>query len=261
MKKPIRCLVRLMAAAMCSVVPVLVHAEEVRFISCPIYRDTDAGKKSGCWLTDDHVSGIRYDVSASPTKPDWNYQILVEGKVTSTQDQACGGVTLDPVRVSVLEGSCPRHMLPAEGFKGRVFVLPKRNVDPVSTERKPPPPPYQSTTFNLYFDFNSSFIVYQFDDYLLDKAITWIRAARPRRIVVTGYADTNAQHVSGHQIAERPELAQQRAEKIGAALVRLGIDKVLIKTAWSTQPQASVSDGSDGLIWPSRRRVDIRAEL
>lgn len=261
MKQSIRCLARFLAAAMCSAIPALVYAEELRFVSCPIYRDTDAGRKSGCWLTDDRASGIRYDVSASPTKPDWNYQILVEGNVSPTQDQACGGVTLNPVRVSVLEGSCPRHMLPAETFKGRVFVLPKRNVDPLSMERKPPPPPYQSTTFQLYFDFNSSFVVYQYDDYLLDKAITWIRAAKPRRIVITGYADTSAQNVSGQQIAERAELAQQRAEKIGEALVRMGIDKGLIKTTWSTQPQASATVDSDGLTWPTRRRVDIRAEL
>lgn len=253
--------IRFVAAITCSMVPALAQAEEVRFISCPIYRDTDAGKKSGCWLTDDHAQGIRYDISASPTKPDWNYQILVEGKVSSTQDQACGGITLDPVRVSVLEGSCPRHRLPSESFKGRVFVLPKRNVDPVSMERKPPPPPYQNTTFSLYFDFNSTFVIYQYDDYLLDKAITWIRAARPRRIVLTGYADTGTQNVSGHLIAERAELAQQRAEKIGAALVRMGVDKGLIKTSWSLHPETNVSEGSDGLSWPSRRRVDIRAEL
>ena len=46
-------------------------AETVRFIACPIYRDTDAGRKSGCWLADERASGTRFDVSrgavASPT--------------------------------------------------------------------------------------------------------------------------------------------------------------------------------------------------
>ena len=39
-----------------------VEAQSVRFISCPIYRDADAGRKSGCWLSDDASSGTRYDV-------------------------------------------------------------------------------------------------------------------------------------------------------------------------------------------------------
>lgn len=249
------------AALLCSFIPLLAHADEIRFTSCPIYRDTDAGRKSGCWLTDDHASGTRYDVSKAPTKPDWNYPVLVEGNVAATQDQACGGITLDPVRVSVLEGSCPRHLLPAESYPGRVFVLPKRNVQPTSQVRTPPPPPYRNSTFSLFFDFNSSFIVYQYDDYLLDQAITWIRAAQPRRIMVTGYADTGVQTVSGQKIAERAELAQLRAEKIQQALIRLGIDQRIIKTSWSTRPEASVAEGADGLNWPSRRRVDISAEL
>ena len=56
-------------------------AELVRFVACPVYRDTDAGKKSGCWLADDPATGRRYDVSQSPTKPDWNFEVLVEGRV------------------------------------------------------------------------------------------------------------------------------------------------------------------------------------
>ena len=29
----------------------------VRFVSCPVYRDADSGKKSGCWLADRRESG------------------------------------------------------------------------------------------------------------------------------------------------------------------------------------------------------------
>ena len=53
------------------------QAAELRFITCPVYRDADAGKKSGCWLADNHEDGRRYDVSPSPIKPDWNYAVLV----------------------------------------------------------------------------------------------------------------------------------------------------------------------------------------
>lgn len=37
-----------------------VLGEQQRFITCPIYRDTDAGRKSGCWLVDEGVSGQRF---------------------------------------------------------------------------------------------------------------------------------------------------------------------------------------------------------
>src|SRR5690606_1416098 len=40
---------------------------ELRFVTCPIYRNTDAGRKSGCWLADSPEDGQRYDVTRSPT--------------------------------------------------------------------------------------------------------------------------------------------------------------------------------------------------
>ena len=47
--------------------PVAAHAEDtrnlVRFVACPIYRDADSGRKSGCWLATDPASGIRYDLA------------------------------------------------------------------------------------------------------------------------------------------------------------------------------------------------------
>lgn len=234
-------------------------ADVVRFVTCPIYRDTDAGRKSGCWLADDHGSGIRYDVSWSPTKPDWNFEILVEGTRSATHDEACGGVTLDPVRVSVLEGRCPRHMLPAENHPGRRFVLPARNVRPLSEAREAPQPPFGDRSFQLYFDFGKSFLIYQYSDFLLDEAITWLRAAKPRRIVITGYADTKPVEVSGRTFAERPEVARQRAELAAEALKRLGIDPAILTVEWRSDAPGTDDPGADGIPGQARRRVEIRA--
>jgi hypothetical protein len=240
-----------------SVTTVLPAAEELRFISCPIYRDADAGKKSGCWLTDHAPSGVRYDISKAPTKPDWNFAVLVEGNVSATQDNACGGVVLDPVRVSVLPDACTRHMIPAEGFPGRRFVLPRRNVRPLSEARPSPPQPWPDRVFSLVFDFNRSFAVYQLDDYILDQAITWIRAVKPRQIIITGHAATTPAQVSGHTIAENPEIATVRAEFAAESLRRLGVDPaiVVVKTQLAAEPAAV--EAADGLLEPSRRRVDI----
>jgi outer membrane protein OmpA-like peptidoglycan-associated protein len=232
---------------------------QLRFVACPIYRDVDAGRKSGCWLVDAPASGIRYDVSAAPSKPDWDHAVLVEGISVPAAADACGGVQLDPVRTSILPETCPRHMLPAEGFRGRPFVLPPRNVAPLSAPRPVPPGPYATRRFSLVFDFDKAFVVYQLDDYLLDQAITWIRAAAPARIVVTGHAVTRPALVSGHQLAERRGLARERAERIAEALVRLGVPRGRIETRWRDNGPPAAADGADGLIEPSRRRVDIDA--
>lgn len=246
------------------VIPSQVMADTdklVRFIACPVYRDADAGKKSGCWLADDRASGIRYDVSLSPTKPDWNFEMLVEGKVSDVQSDACGSTVLDAARVSVLEGHCTRQMLPAEGYKGRVFVLPKRNVRPLSEARVIPVPPYTDRSFNLFFEFNRSFIVYQYGDVLLDETITWLRAAKPMRIIVTGYADTRPSDVSGRVLKENPTIARERAEMAVEALERLGIDRKQITVKWKIDAAAINDPNADGLPDQSRRRVEIRAEM
>lgn len=236
-------------------------AEQVRFITCPLYRDTDAGRKSGCWLADDRATAKRYDVTLSPSKPDWNHETLVEGNVAAKQDEtACGGIVLDAVRTSILDTPCARHMLPAENYKGRKFGLPRRNIAPLSVARVAPPGPYVSKTFSLYFDFDRDFVIYQYDDWLIDNAITWIRAAKPSRIIVTGWAATDKTEVGGRVIAEDPAIARARAEKVTTALVRLGVDKERIVTRWRTNAQPTIDPEADGLAEASRRRADITTE-
>ena len=232
-------------------------SDEVRFITCPIYRDVDSGKKSGCWLAEDRATGRRYDVSQAVSKPDWNHEVLVEGKVSAAPGNPCGGVVLDPVRTSVLPGICTRQMLPAEGYTGRKFVLPKRNVRPIYDPAPAPSGPYGARSFHLLFDFDQAFLIYQYDDYYLDAAISWIRVAKPKAITITGHAATTPSTVSGRTIAESPGIARIRAEKIAEALVRLGVDRKIITVRW--QGSASPIDAieADGLVEPSRRRVDI----
>jgi hypothetical protein len=239
----------------------LEAAEQLRFISCPLYRDTDAGRKSGCWLAEDGASGIRYDVSLSPTKPDWNHEVLVEGIVSTRQDGACGGVTLDAVRVSILPDGCTHHMLPAEGYPGRVFVLPVRNIRPMSEARTVPPKPWTNRRFALQFEWDRSFAVYQLDDYLLDEAITYIRAVNPRAIHITGFAATQPAVVSGRTIAERAGVAQERAQMVAESLRRLGVPESKLRVDWQEDAGPAAIDGADGLTEASRRRVDIDVAL
>lgn len=234
-------------------------AETVRFIACPIYRDADSGKKSGCWLSDDPATGLRYDVSLSPHKPDWNYAVMVEGIVTAAPTTPCGGVVLDAVRTSRLyDTPCTRHMLPAEGFPGRRFVLPKRNITPSSVARPVPPGPYAERVFPVYFEFGNDFLIYQYGDYLIEQAGNWINAAHPKKLIVTGFAATQPEVISGRSMAEPAELAAQRAETIAETLRRL-MPGMPIETAADTSGSATQDKDADGLSDQSRRRVEIRA--
>lgn len=237
------------------------NAEQLRFITCPIYRDTDAGRKSGCWLADNLANGIRFDVSRSPTKPDWNYAVLVEGVAMQIKSN-CGGQVLDPVRVSVLtDQPCTRHQLPAEGFAGNAFVLPKRNVRPLSVVRALPPRPFKNQTFSIPFDYRASFLVYQLSDYLFDQAASYALAVKPREVIVTGWAATDPTSVSGRVIVEDISIAKQRAEIIAESLRRLGVPKNIIHVQWKAHARPSSMDGADGLIEPSKRRVDIEVRI
>jgi outer membrane protein OmpA-like peptidoglycan-associated protein len=231
---------------------------EVRFIACPVYRDTDAGRKSGCWLADDREDGRRYDVTPSPTKPDWNFAVLVEGRPAADQADVCGGVVLDPVRVSILPGPCVRAMLPAEGYPGRRFVLPERNVRPLYEPRRPFPQPYAEQTFHIPFEFGRSFVVYQLSDYLMDQAVAYALAVHARRVEITGWAATDPSQVSGRTIAEPAELAQARAEVAAQWMKSLGVPADHLIVRWRTRAQPIDMPGADGLTEPSRRRVDIR---
>jgi hypothetical protein len=254
--------VRRLAALIALCAPLSAQAAEtgalVRFVSCPVYRDADSGKKSGCWLVDDPASGLRYDVSQSPYKPDWNRAVLVEGRMAKDAGDPCGGAVLDPVRSSILPDACPRHMLPAEGYTGRKFVLPARNIAPMAVPRAAPPGPYSERTFTLFFEFDRDFVAYQYGDFLLDNAITWIGAAKPKRLVVTGFAATTPETVSGQRLGERPLIAQERADKVAESLRRM-LPGMAITTQTRLAAKPVDHSDADGLPGQSQRRVEIRA--
>lgn len=231
--------------------------EAVRFTACPIYRDTDAGRKSGCWLADDPATGVRYDVTAAPTKPDWNHAILVEGFAAPHAGDPCGGAVIEPARVSVLEAPCTRHLLKAEGYQGRRFALPERNVRPLYEARKKPEQPFAEGRFTIPFDYRGSFIVYQLSDYYLDATINYALDVQPARIEIAGVAQTRPETVSGQRLVEDPDLARTRAELVKQALIMRGIAPDRIRIV-KRLPGPFVPAAFDGLTWPEARRVDVR---
>ncbi len=235
-----------------------VLAEAVNFITCPVYRDTDAGPKSGCWLATDRASGIRYDIGSGLTKPLGEQAVLVEGRTnknSKTDSQLCGGVVLNPVRVSVLEQKCSAHMLPAENYPGRVFRPPGELMQPLSVERKLPRSPFDNRSYSILFNYNSDFLNYQYSEVILEKASLYIRASKAK-VTVIGYAATSPISVSNQQIQESVLLAEVRAKKVETALLRLGVNPDKIKIESSGKP-SPVTHYADGLEQETLRRVDI----
>ena len=226
------------------------------FISCPIYRDTDAGRKSGCWLADDPATGVRYDVTEGPTKPQLGRQILVEGRI-SNEPNACGGVVLRPVRTAVLDATCPSALIPAEGYAGRRFVLPEKVMQPTWQARPVPTSPYTEKTFDIVFDFGNDFLIYQYSELILEDVATYAKASRAKTVEVTAYAATKPFEVSGTRLAEPLELAKARAEMTAEALRRLGIAREQLKVTWHGDPLPLDGPAPTGPE-STKRRVTIR---
>jgi hypothetical protein len=241
-------------------VPANAADQTISFVSCPIYRDTDAGRKSGCWLADDRDTGKRFDVTDSQIKPILGREILVEGVIAGKPD-TCGGTLLNPVRVSVLPTQCPSFMLPAEQYPGRPYILPTQTLTPTSVVRTPPPPPFSNQSYTIFFAFNSDFLMYQHSEVLLDAAVQYIEAAKPKRVVVTAYAATKPIVVSGRTIVEDIAVAKARAAMIVEALTRLRVPRELIHVETQGDPTPAGELEKQGLNEASKRRATVRVEM
>jgi outer membrane protein OmpA-like peptidoglycan-associated protein len=225
------------------------------FVACPLYRDTDMGRKSGCWLGTDVASRTRYDVTWAPIKPQVGKPILVEGVVTAEAD-TCGGVVLKPVRVSVLDGSCPILQVAAEEYPGRPSPPPVEVLAPASVPRELPPPPYERRDFSIYFEFGRDFLIYQHSEVVLERIQLYTKASQATQLIIHGFAATEPQLVSRRRIAEPLALAETRAKMVEEALVRLGVPRDRLTLEWSGAPAPTDLEGGK-LPESSKRRVVV----
>lgn len=248
----------LLSGLMVALVATTSAAQDVVFATCPIYRDADDGKKSGCWLAESPETGVRYDVTQSANKPDWGHAVLVEGRIAEDQTDLCGGVVLAPVRVSILEETCVRAMLPSEGFRGRRFTLPARNIRPLYAPRTPAAAPFAERSFFVPFDVDRDFVVYQNADYLLDQAVWYALDTQAERVEIVGLYDDRNRVVSGRPIHEDLAIAQTRAERVADWMRLRGVPVERLNVTWRAATEDSQDTAFEGLTEASRRRVDIR---
>jgi outer membrane protein OmpA-like peptidoglycan-associated protein len=252
--------------------PAAADPGSTSFIGCPIYRDTDAGRKSGCWLVDDPATGVRYDVSLAPTLPQVGYEVLIEGMSPQSantgeknaQDQqaqeanACGGVVLRPVRTAVIATQCAIAQIPAEGYPGRRYVLPADVMQQSWVPRPAPPPPYSTQQYVLLFNFGDDRLIYQYAENIIEHAVSYAKASGAS-VHVSGYAATQTLVVSGQSLSEPLGLAKSRAEMVAEALTRLGIARSLQKVDWHGAAAIMAVPGA-ALPEVTRRRVVITLE-
>lgn len=198
-----------------------VEAKELAFVACPIVKDTPSVP---CWLTEyegeTYYMGVQSDVSA-PFSPPWlGHKALVEGTPDPDGTRICGGIVLEPVKVSVMPEMAPEcdTMLPAE--PGYVLPFePRRPPGPSSgrlafTPPPPPPPPqppFEARVFEIHFPFEGS-VNFQTPGAL--RAIQdYAEHIGAKRIEVTGFRAA-VRLTNGEVLREREGLATRRAGEV-----------------------------------------------
>ena len=219
------------------------------FVACPIVRDT---KTQPCWLAEYegelYYLGQQGGVANDFYPPQLGHEALVEGTVG--QGRVCGGIPLQPVKVSVMRELTPAcsTMLPAED-----------GIDappPIPSPRGPAPSWVKVVgpgDVTLYFDFDNDFFSLHVTVALTNLA-KHVVETRASRVEVTGFrAATRLSN--GQVLSERDAIGSIRARKVADTLAGLGVSAGLITVNATSQAQPA-----DGVNDPWNRRVEVRVQ-
>lgn len=233
--------------------------ERLNFVGCPVIRDTEMVP---CWLAEHngqlYYLGIQLDLQSPFFPPQLLHQALVEGEVT--EDIKCGGIVLDPVRVSTLpevDLTC-NTILPAEGHEIKDArrgtgpdpdVLSARNQ---ARARQVPQydPPFVTKTFSVYFDFDDYYMPTRATR-VVTEAMRYATASEATHVQVIAYRGS-ALLTNGERLIERDSTLAHRTRMISDALVDIGVPTDAVRTSEDIQP--TEPDGIDDF---ETRRVDI----
>jgi hypothetical protein len=230
--------------------------QKLAFIACPIVRDTSSVP---CWLSEFrgqlYYLGIQTDVSADFNPPSLGHKVLVEGTVAASGQNICGGLVLDPVRVSVLPELSPEcnTLLMAEDRYELPFEAPRPpgpSQGRLAFTPPPPPPlpeaPFPERTFTVPYDFDGT-VNFQSPRFLTP-ALTYARHVRASRIEITGYRTAVALS-GGEVVSEREQLGTIRSEQVARLLQGAGLAGPEYVVRGIDQPETG---------GPELRRVTIR---
>jgi outer membrane protein OmpA-like peptidoglycan-associated protein len=236
-------------------------AAQRNFVSCPIVRDT---KTVPCWLAEHdgelYYLGIQTDVSAEFHPPYLGHRVLVEGTL-SDAPRICGGLVLDPVRVSPLpelDGTC-NTILPAEDRYTVPFAPrpPGPSGGRLAFDPPPggaPPKPARTGPQNFTIEYGFDALITGPDARVLTDIFNYATKTNARRISIVGYR--GASLLSDGSVMTEPEsLPEERAREVASLLARAGLDPRRIKVDWSRALATS-----DGVSDWHARRVVVRVE-
>jgi len=237
-------------------------ANHRNFVSCPIVRDTPTVP---CWLAEYggelYYLGIQTDVSAEFHPPLLGHKVLVEG-VIKAGARICGGVVLEPVRISPLaelDGTC-NTILPAEDQYTVPFA--PRPPGPSGgrlafdgtpgTTRAAPAPLTGAQDFVLHYDFDMP--VGGRHAGVLGRIYDYASSLRNPKVGIA--CQRGATLLSdGTLLAERENLPQLRAQEIAKLLRGAGLAENTLRA----QSSAKLAPADGNADWQQRRCV-VRVE-
>lgn len=229
--------------------------EPVSFVSCPIVRDT---RTVPCWLSeyqgDTYYLTIQSDVSAAVQPPMLGHKVLVEGVVADAAP-ICGGIVLEPVRLSVMperDLNC-NTLLPADDryvidfnprppgpSAGRLAFAPDPNAPAEAAA-----PPQGRQAVDLYFDFDKGVSFRHPGE--LSAIIDLARQTGANLVEIVGVR--GAHRLSdGTLLRESAGVGRRRAEEV-ARLLRGAGPELDAEVQWIDG--GAEADGSDD--WRTRR--------
>jgi outer membrane protein OmpA-like peptidoglycan-associated protein len=218
-----------------------------QFVACPIVRDT---RTQPCWLAEYDGElfylGQQGGVANDFYPPQLGHLALVEGTVGT--GRVCGGIPLQPIKVSVLRELTPacQTMLPAEDGIEAPPPVPAPRGDAPSWVKH-----VGARDVTLYFDFDSDFLSLHVTVALTELA-QLVADAGGARVEVTGYRGATRLS-NGELLTEREGMGGTRARKVADTLAGLGVPAARI--AVNAPPQATPADGVND---PWNRRVEVR---
>ncbi len=222
-------------------------ANRRNFIACPVVHDT---KTMPCWLAEYegeiYYLGQQGSVSTEFYPPQLLHKVLVEGTITEGVARVCGGIPLEPVKISVLQElnrSCNTILPVEEGF------------EPPKPIPVPQPPRFLADTrkFTVNFTFDSDFLTLH-KTRIIEEAVRIAKLANAQKIEVIGYRASTLLS-NGQKLIEKENLGKIRADKIGEILAGLGLPKKNIQVKF-----ISKAEKADGVSDSENRRVTIEIE-
>ena len=244
-----------MRVILCSSLALLLAAELVaqppanrrNFVACPILRDT---KTNPCWLAqyrgETYFLGSLGGVTDNFHPPQLEHEVLVEGTL-APGPRVCGGIRLNPVKLSVLGELAPscNTMLPAEDGIEAPEPQPRGKPDSwVSTD--------ESGSLTLYFEFGDDFMSVPAGSALKD-LVKYFNSSGATHIEVQSFRGATLLS-DGNVLIEPAGLAQQRLAKVTVILKGLGLQERAISAHTS-----EVVPASDGVNDQRSRRVVLKA--